>query len=284
MNEKDYVITRDIFPTLKYRYKLPMDRHVRKEIESIEEQFLLAISPILSSNFNVVILEYEDLNNGMKQLLKQECLFKINMDDTNFLDLCDFSYSVTRRTNPDNQADCSSGPRYGCLPLDTQVKILIAKCANKSIALVDIGAFSGTTLKNEANRLYNSGINVKRIYLSVGSAHGKKNIENIREGLEVIIQHSFEFGEWVQSRDFLCIDGRMPNISLDNNGFPLLLYSDHLESWASIPPQNVMCVKNYISEYFNKLKEVLHKHQIDMSLTPIRKNVDNTYAHILSFS
>lgn len=268
--DKTYLITKDLVPTLVRRLHLALTPCAGKRIHALEEEFLKNFWGFIEPHPNHVVMSSRDLGIATEEFLLQEDLPVVSLDEVYFRRGVDHYISTTRLTDPHNlTADPVLGPRPGHLPIQAQLDYLRSELGNESVVLVDVGAFSGDSLIDLTAMFRKSNIPVEKIILSLA---GYEGIQRIEQDIPLEVLNPFNFGEWIELRDFFGIDGRKIDASnLDgykNERLFIPYMEGHLGKWASIPEENWEKFRDYCRHYSSKLRDILNDDGTNLSLEP----------------
>ncbi len=245
-----YLVTKDIVETLESK-GIETDSELSVKIKKLENEFLEQLLPSIPSTMDAVFLNTQDLREKLNEALSTENLPVVGLDRI-YAPNADDYLSVTRITNP-LTGEKRLGQRPGSKPLDEQIRNLKQY---PKIALVDCGAFEGDTLLEIVKRLENQGTKVSRIYLAVSSYDASEKINKVRK---LCVNNLFRFGEWIELRDFLGVDGRKTG---EGNAF--IPYWENLVEWASIPKEKEREVAELCRGYNRIMLELLKQDGYDV--------------------
>jgi hypothetical protein len=157
--------------------------------------------------------------------------------------------NINRLFNTDGQL-IGHGPRPGFEPLEKQYDELAKRIADRSVVLIEDGAFSGGTLRSVLHELNSRGITVTAIVIGFCCTRAKFVLGNFFKG-ELVIVHPIEnLLDWIPDHDlipFIPNCGRVVG-EVSNHGFmpvrssegfsfayPYILPFGKIEEWASLP-------------------------------------------------
>lgn len=259
MEKTDYIISNGLVSLLENRFKTNLNDRSKEEIKDIELEFANQFRSIVDkeNKFNYTILEEDEIIDMTSEMLSKSKNPLVSYDDVYGFN-GDFSISSTRLTNP-KTLESKIGERHGALPIDIQRANLKEKFAGKTIDIYDIGIFEGDTLFDEVeNVLPNLGINVGKIYVTIGNTEAIEKLEKI---VDIEIAREFSFGEWLESRDPLLYDGRkvakegqFSNVS--NNDLLIIPYTCN-PAWSSISVDNFIDYTKLCNQYSKKIDDAL---------------------------
>ncbi len=270
METPTYIVTKDLASTLVHRCgigEVESNEGLRNRIAALEVSFIEKFATLVPKGKEMIILPIEEIADAVKLRIMSIPTGNKGMVvtlDPLFLKDADAILSITRQMNPDTRIN-KMGSRYGTPDVDEQIREIEMKLAARDrkaegITLVDIGSFSGTTLKELVRMLKTRGIHVRAIILGLSSEKVKDTLRKASEGIGVYVTHQRDFFEWLELRDLFLIDGR--NVPREynngeNRGF--IPYTENLAEWASIPDNNIQdCIRlcrRYNAELLTVLKE-----------------------------
>jgi hypothetical protein len=199
----------------------------------------------------------------------------ISFDDVYCQDLASGHYHITRVQNPSNlNEEPRLGPRFNSENLKVQTKNILDRYGSE-INIMDIGAFSGSTLIPEIERFRDAGINVKNVYLMFAGQNAIINIRN--EGVNLKYAMTFNWIDWLELRDCIGFDGRKVLMDADSkdpqNSF--IRYIENSKDWASIPEDVKHHYERLYVDSFDIIKSILACDGInaDLSKSPDRELV-----------
>lgn len=220
MNKPQYLVSKGIVKLLRNRYGLELSDKVENRIDFLENEFTEMLGYELQNEFNYEVISANEIEQDMKDMLKQRDEPIITLDDVYFKDnKFDGEISITRLVQDVNNFDVKRiGPRKGSPELVDQVRDLIDKYKGQNVGLADIGIFEGETILSDEGiikTLYDQGITVNKIYAPIINEPAKQKFKD--RGIELITNKSYNFegGDWLEVRDLLGLDGR----KIDTNGF-----------------------------------------------------------------
>jgi len=157
--------------------------------------------------------------------------------------------NINRLFNTDGQL-IGHGPRPGFEPLEKQYGDLAKRIADRSVVLIEDGAFSGGTLRYVLQELNSRGITVTAIIIGFCCTRAKFVLGNFFKG-ELVIVHPIEnLLDWIPDHDLITFipncgrvlgestdQGFMPVRSSDgfSYAYPYILPFGKIEEWASLP-------------------------------------------------
>lgn len=225
---RDYLLTEGITPLLTERYGLDLSPSARAEIDALEREFSIELEAHVPIGLDYHVLDANEIRAAMERITREETLPLVSLDDVYFAGLAHGSLSVTRLTSTDEPDRYEIGPRPGSPSLDEQVDAVLTSTGRR-IALIDVGAFNGDTIHDQARVLSERyGMQVEGVYVSIAN-------EGAQNGLPMRAAHRFDFHDWVENRDLIGFDGRKPLGDHPGDGYPIMPYFEHLEAWASLP-------------------------------------------------
>lgn len=285
---KDYLVSMGLVPLLENRYRLQLSDEAKKRIRTLEDRFALNLGyilqrePVFGENpLSYNVLGDEVIGNDVRKLLEGEKRPVISLDDVYFPDLADDFYSITRLTNPDEFSDKRVGPRQGFAELKTQRERLSKRFGSNGVVFLDIGIFEGETLMDEVDRFRENGVNVERVALAIGN---REYVERMRKKVPVDVANMYDFGEWIEVRDFFGFDGRKPirdNITGYSNETLITPYKENLGTWASIPAGLEAEVKKLCEQSNRYLIDELRRDGVDVTYRPVRDNANGTQVYLI---
>ncbi len=272
-----YLVTRDLVETLegKIGYDLASSE-LRAEIRALELGFLNEFWEYIPDTVNKVALGASELSAEMNRFLKESkypivSLDRVYISDANaFLDVARITDSITGKI-------LRIAERPGTKDLVEQIEDIREF---EQIALVDVGAFDGTTLSNLCKSLYLKGIQVQSIALGVTNSGALEKIRTLVIGpgdrddsdagmaegeyvpIEVSQAYTFDLLEWIELRDFFGIDGRAIGLSGDGQR-QFIPYWENL-GWASIAGNDQSAVEELCKRYNAKLCRLLDNAGYDL--------------------
>lgn len=157
--------------------------------------------------------------------------------------------NINRLFNTDGQL-IGHGPRPGFEPLAKQFDYLAQKIAERSVVLIEDGAFSGGTLRSVLHELNSRGITVTAIIIGFCCTRAKFVLGHVFKG-ELVIVHPIEnLLDWIPDHDLIPFipncgrvlgepvsHGFMPvrRVGGYNCAYPYILPFGKIEEWASLP-------------------------------------------------
>jgi len=287
---KDYLVSKGLVPLLVNRYGLQLSNELKERIRELEDEFAQTLGGILQCKsifgehpLSYRVLDDESIINSVRELLEREKRPKISFDDVYFQDLAEDFYSITRLTNPDEFSDKRVGPRPGFPELQTQRERLANRFRSNGVVFLDIGIFEGETLMDEVDKFREIGVNVERVVLAIGNT---EYVERMRKKVPVDVANIYDFGEWIEIRDFFGFDGRKPirdNITGYSNEILIIPYKENLGTWASIPKGLETEVKKLCEQSNRDLINELRREGIDVTYRPVRDNANGTQLYLIKF-
>lgn len=157
--------------------------------------------------------------------------------------------NINRLFNTDGQL-IGHGPRPGFEPLSKQFDALAEKIADRSVVLIEDGAFSGGTMRYVLQELNSRGLTVTAMIIGFCCTRAKFVLGHVFKG-ELVIVHPIEnLLDWIPDHDlipFMPNCGRvlgepslhdfMPVRRTDgfSCAYPYILPFGKIEEWASLP-------------------------------------------------
>ncbi len=157
--------------------------------------------------------------------------------------------NINRLFNTDGQL-IGHGPRPGFEPLEMQYDELAKKIAERSVVLIEDGAFSGGTLRSVLHELNSRDITVTAIIIGFCCTRAKFVLGQFFKG-ELVIVHPVEnLLDWIPDHDLIpfipnCgrVLGEASNHSFMpvrtpegfSRAYPYILPFGKIEEWASLP-------------------------------------------------
>lgn len=274
---KSYLITRDLVPTLKNRLNIEINKEISAKVKRLEEEFIEKMWSFVNEDDTHNILDTDEISNDVLSMLKNEERPVICFDDVHFSDIADEYFSITRLTDPANPKNYIFGPRPGHLSFPEQLSKIKREIGKKDIAILDVGAFKGTSIIEPLYDFKSKGLNPSAIYLGLA---GRSAIDHLAShGLRPHVAHSYDFDDWIELRDLFGIDGRKVDQSkIDFTGIECyrgerlyMPYRENPEDWASIVPGKHNEFVGLCDEYFSRLQEILCEQEINIGLVEVTK-------------
>lgn len=227
----DYLLSEGISALLSERYGLELSPETKAEIGSIERGFSEELRGHVPAGLDYHVLGADEIRAGMQRITRDETLPLVSLDDVYFTGMAHGMLSVTRLTSTEDPDRYEIGPRPGAASLDEQVDQVMTTTGRR-IALIDVGAFNGDTIHDQAKVLTERyGMRIEAVYVSIANA-------SAQNGLPMQAARRFDFHDWVENRDLIGFDGRKPLGEQAGEGYPIMPYFEHLEEWASLPAAN----------------------------------------------
>ncbi|MBW6451675.1 MAG: hypothetical protein K0B02_03000 [DPANN group archaeon] len=284
-DEKTYLLTKDIVPTLKYRLNVPISVGSEAKIERLENQFINQFFDYTNKGNTNVHLNHSELTNGAIDLLKKHSSDNIiSCDEVYFPNgIADDYLSITRITDPGNPSNYKLGERPGNIPLKTQLNVLEQKYSGKKITLLDIGAFGGDSILDTVSILNDRNITVENIVLSVSNIDAINRINN-ETNLDIYSHKIYNFDDWIELRDLFGIDGRKINkTEVPSNAITSQqefkkadkLFAPYWENpvkWATVEPEYKDQAIELSKSTFGELQKILIDDGFNVDMNKVAKD------------
>ncbi len=142
------------------------------------------------------------------------------------------------------------GPRPGFDPLGTQLDELAEKIADRSVVLIEDGAFTGGTLKFVLHELESRNINVTSIIVGFCCNGSRTTVQDVFSGEIVMVHPIKDLIDWIPDHDLIPFSpncgrvlgektsqGLMPVRTVEgfSCAYPYILPFGRIEEWASLP-------------------------------------------------
>jgi hypothetical protein len=142
------------------------------------------------------------------------------------------------------------GPRPGFDPLHKQLDELAKKIGDRSVVLIEDGAFTGGTLKFVLNELEVRGVGVTAIIVGFCCNGSRSTIQEVFTGEIVMVHPIKDLIDWIPDHDLIPFSpncgrvlgeqtsqGLMPVKTVDgfSCAYPYILPFGRIEEWASLP-------------------------------------------------
>jgi len=215
-----------------------------KAFQLAKSELVLTVSLAFGAS-QTVILETDnivrDVESAVRSVRQVTSLPVVTMDPVYGASLADFAINTTRGLNADGTIEEIPRPGYPeiSIQLDTVVKFLNG---NRSVCLVDAGAYSGDSIKTIIERMRERDVSVDTVILGVATTEAQRMLWSI--GIRPVIVNNIRTPiDWIEARDFipfipLC--GRVVNEGVSagqlSRALPYLLPEGNPSDWASIPP------------------------------------------------
>jgi len=276
---KDYVVSMGIVPLIRNRFGVDLDRFTASKVRDIELEFADELRSVLAKEkqcYDYHVLDDKEIVTGIQKTVAMTKNPLVVYDDVYGIK-GDLEISSTRLTDPDS-FETVIGERPGAATIETQRQMLADMFAGKTIDVYDIGVFSGETLLEEVQETYPKyGIDVENIFLGIANKDVVKKFSDIAN---VCVLNDFVFGEWLEIRDPLFLDGRKVyrngNLSHIPKETQLIIPYSENASWSSISEENMERYNGLCSKYHGKLKCILKEAGLDLIKNEVYKSKTGT--------
>lgn len=181
--------------------------------------------------------------------------------------------NINRLFNTDGQL-IGHGPRPGFEHLARQFDELAGKIGNRSVVLIEDGAFSGGTLRTVLHELNSRGITVTAIVIGFCCTRARFVLGHVFKG-ELVMVHPVEnLLDWIPDHDLIPFIPNCGRVLGDSSGqnflpvrradgfncaYPYILPFGRIEEWASLPMEGAkelsrLCLDTSI-EIFGRIEQ-----------------------------
>ncbi len=253
---KDYVFTKDAVKLFTNRFGLRLSEKDSNQIDKIEDELIADVSPYLTQEYRITVLP-----NPNAPLTENRALY---LDDVHF-GRPNTSFSVTRTLPFEDLGNRFKSEKILQRAESDSLEAQVRRLKHRNYDVVDIGIFSGKTMLEQLNLLRNQGINIDCLVVALAgrnalqSANGRQYLidPHTKEstGIEVKVptERIFDWGEWIEVRDLIGLDGR----SIKSAGRTYECYSTCLNEQASIPDRHCAAVAEKAACAFERIKGIV---------------------------
>jgi hypothetical protein len=152
------------------------------------------------------------------------------------------------------------GPRPGFKSLDEQFKDLAHKIADRSVVLIEDGAFTGSTLRFVLNQLSRLGLRVTAVVIGFCCTRANAVLKEVFDGELVIVDPLENLIDWIPDHDlipFIPNCGRVLGeqvmsyfMPVQTNehiscAYPYILPFGNMEKWATMPSEGAQDLSRF---------------------------------------
>lgn len=133
------------------------------------------------------------------------------------------------------------GPRPGCESLARQLDELATHAGERSVFLMEEGAYSGGTIRFVLRQLHERGVEVSTLVVGFCTPATRDNIKEVFDGELIVINEIGELVDWITDHDLIPFTpgcGRvLEEKTADGSvcAFPYILPFGRMEEWTSLP-------------------------------------------------
>ncbi|MCE9585695.1 phosphoribosyltransferase [Candidatus Uhrbacteria bacterium] len=133
------------------------------------------------------------------------------------------------------------GPRPGCESLARQLDDLASAAGNRSVFLIEEGAYSGGTIRFVLRQLHERGVEVSTLVMGFCTPKTRDYIKEVFDGEIIVINEIGELVDWITDHDLIPFTpgcGRVMEEKTPEGcvcAFPYILPFGRMEEWTSLP-------------------------------------------------
>lgn len=146
------------------------------------------------------------------------------------------------------------GPRPGCEPLTRQLDVLAAQAGDRSVFLMEEGAYSGGTIRFVLQQMQERGVEVSTLVMGFCTPATREHIEEVFTGEIIVINEIGELVDWITDHDLIPFTpgcGRMLEEKTPEGcvcAFPYILPFGRMEEWTSLPEDIALEISKFCLE------------------------------------
>lgn len=133
------------------------------------------------------------------------------------------------------------GPRPGCESLTRQLDELAIKAGDRSVFLMEEGAYSGGTIRFVLQQLRERRVEVSTLVMGFCTPVTRDHIKDVFDGEIIVINEIGELVDWITDHDLIpftpgcgrVLEGKTPEGCVC--AFPYILPFGRMEEWTSLP-------------------------------------------------
>lgn len=163
------------------------------------------------------------------------------------------------------------GPRPGAPSISDQMDVVQRAAGNRSVILMEDGAFTGGTMRFILNEMKARRVHVSAVVLGLAFKNAKESIAEVFDGDIVTVEEDKDYVDWMPDHDFFPFipnSGRVFGTSWNGNLMPLytkdgatfcapyLLPFAPITKWASIPENHALDFSRFCLQ---KTREIFEK-------------------------